>query len=315
MDSLNTSISNMAPHLTVFKHFFLTALVAWLSIFSTASATGLQLQDDAGRWVRLPEPATRVISLAPHITELVFAAGGGSRLVGVTRHSDFPAAARQLPLVGDSHALDYERILALKPNLLLVWSHGNGQRQLQALEKLGIPLFYSDPQRLHQLPAALSKLGQLLGTAPAAQAAAQQLQQQLQQLERQYAARPAVRVFYQVWPQPLYTLNEQTMIHDVIRGCGGINVFAHLPIRAPTVSIEAVLAANPEVMLTGAGMGTGLNAFERWRQFPQLTATARQNFFAIPADWLHRPTPRLVAGMQAVCQALEQARQRRPSVE
>lgn len=275
-------------------------------------AAPIQLQDDSGRWVTLSHPAKRVISLAPHITELVFAVGGGDRLVGVTRHSDFPPAARHLPIVGDSHALDYEQILALKPDLLLVWSHGNGQRQRQALEKLGIPLFYSDPQHVQQLPAALIRIGQLLGSGTSAQAASTQLQQRLQQLERQYAHRAPVRVFYQVWHQPLYTINRQTMIHDVIRACGGINVFAQLPLRAPTLSVESVLSANPEVILTGAGMGNTTDAFKMWRGFEHLTANRYDNFFTIPADWLHRPTPRLADGMQAVCHALEQVRQRRP---
>ncbi|AIO33570.1 periplasmic binding family protein [Burkholderia cenocepacia] len=274
-------------------------------------------RDDAGNTVTLPAPAQRVISLAPHATELVFAAGGGAKLVGAVSYSDYPAAAKSVPRVGDNKALDLERIAALKPDLIVVWRHGNAERQTDALRALHIPLFFSEPKHLDDVSSSLRRLGTLLGTQTAADAAAASFDRTIASLRARYAARPPVTVFFQVWDRPLMTLNGAHLISDVIALCGGHNVFASLQPRVPTVTDEAVLATDPEAIVTTSAGATrsdqALPSLERWRAWPALTAVARGNLFAIDGDLLTRPAPRIAQGAAALCEDLDAARARRPA--
>lgn len=291
-------------------HWFLMGLGLMLATLAHAQ---IRVLDDAGQPVTLAQPARRVVALAPHATELVFAAGGGRQLVGVVAYSDFPPEARRLPLVGDNRALDFERLLALKPDLLVVWRHGNPERELARLKTLGIPIFHSEPQRLEQVASSLERLGQLLGTEAQARPAASRLRQQWQDLARRYRDRPKLRVFHPVWHRPLMTVNDQHISSEVIRLCGGINVFGTLPGAAPTVSLEAVLAAQPQVILGDALPGAqGLIApegFGQWQQWPQLPATRHHNLFLIDTNHFSRNGPRQLLAAEAVCQALDTARQ------
>lgn len=275
----------------------------------------ITVTDDSGASVTLPAPAQRVISLAPHVTELLYAAGGGAKVVGAVSYSDFPPEAKQLPRVGDNKALDLERIVALKPDLIVVWRHGNAQRQLDRLREMHIPLFFSEPHHLDDVAVSLTKLGQLLGTSPAADAAAAAYRQDIVKLRSRYANRPPVSVFYQVWDQPLMTLNGAHMVSDVIALCGGRNVFAQLEPLVPTVSTEAVLAANPEAIVTAAPGATQpdttLPQLGQWRAWPSLTAVANNNLFAIDGDLINRPAPRIAQGARQLCEDLEVARSRR----
>lgn len=294
------------------KHFCVAASWCVVALHAHAAIT---VTDDSGATVTLSAPAQRVISLAPHVTELLYAAGGGAKIVGAVSYSDYPPAAKQLPRVGDNKALDLERIVALKPDLIVVWRHGNAQQQLDRLRELHIPLFFSEPHRLDDVAVSLTKFGQLLGTSPAADAAAAAYRQKIAQLRTQYANRPPVSVFYQVWDKPLMTLNGKHMISDVIALCGGRNVFAALEPLVPTVSTEAVLAANPEAIVTAAQGATQpdttLPQLGTWRAWPGLTAVANHNLFAIDGDLINRPAPRLAQGAQQLCEDLEVARSHR----
>ncbi|MBI0327590.1 cobalamin-binding protein [Burkholderia plantarii] len=280
-----------------------------------AAAAAISVTDDAGRTVTLAAPARRVISVAPHATELLYAAGGGAAMVGAVAYSDYPDAARMLPRVGDNRSLDLERIAALKPDLIVVWRHGNAERQIEQLQMLGIPVYVSEPRRLDDVAVSLDRLGQLLGTREAADAAASAYRQRVAALRERYAARPPVDVFLQIWDRPLTTLNGSEIVSDVLRLCGGRNVFAALKPVAPTVNDEAVLAANPEAIVATAQGATASDAalpsLARWQRWPWLTAVARGNLFAIDGDLLTRPTPRLALGAEQVCRDLETARSRR----
>jgi iron complex transport system substrate-binding protein len=291
----------------------LLALAASLAPVSAAWATAISVVDDSGATVTLDAPARRIVSLAPHTTELVYAAGGADLIVGAVNYSDYPPAARQLPRVGDNQALDLEKIAALKPDLLVVWRHGNAQRQIGALRALGIPLFFSEPKQLPDIAANLHKLGELMGTVSTADKAAQDFSAKIARLREQYAQRPVVSVFYQVWETPLMTLNGDHMVSDVIRLCGGRNVFASLTPVAPTVSTEAVIAANPDAIVTGrygdADPGTLPKSLDRWRSWTELTAVSHRNLFAVNADWLDRPAPRLADGAAQLCEVLQTARE------
>ncbi|MCX4159863.1 MULTISPECIES: cobalamin-binding protein [Paraburkholderia] len=294
-----------------------TLACATLLPFSRAAHAAIAVTDDSGATVTLAAPAQRVISLAPHVTELLYAAGGGAKLVGAVTYSDYPPEAKQLPRVGDNKALDLERIVALKPDLIVVWRHGNAQAQLERLRELHIPLFFSEPKHLDDIASTLTKLGVLLDTQQTADAAATAFRQRIAQLRTRYATRPPVSVFYQVWDKPLMTLNGTHMISDVIALCGGRNVFAQLEPLVPTVSTEAVLAANPEAIVTASQGATApdhpLSQLDTWRAWPALTAVARNNLFAIDGDLINRPAPRIAQGAAQLCEDLDTARSRRPA--
>ncbi|WP_456291075.1 cobalamin-binding protein [Paraburkholderia strydomiana] len=290
------------------------ALAVMLLAIALRAQAGIAVTDDTGAVLTLPAPAQRVVSLAPHVTELLYAAGGGAKIVGAVSYSDYPPQAQQLPRVGDNKSLDLERIVALKPDLIVVWRHGNAQRQLDRLRELHIPLFFSEPHHLDDVAVSLTKLGELLGTSSTADAAAAAYRRDIARLRAQYADRPVVSVFYQVWDQPLMTLNGEHMVSDVIELCGGRNVFAKLQPLVPTVSTEAVLAANPQAIVTAAPGATkpdtALPQLGAWRAWPRLSAVANNNLFSIDGDLINRPAPRIALGAKQMCEDLDLARSR-----
>ncbi len=283
-----------------------------LLFFLIAGQVGavISVHDDAGNQITLKQTAIRIISLAPHATELLFAAGGGAQIVGVVRYSDYPEAAKLITSIGDSNQLDIERIIALKPDLFVVWESGNAKRQLEQLRQLGIPIFYSEPRKLDDIPDTIIRLGKLMGTGNQAESAAASLRQKMTALRRQYSKRPVVRVFYQVWDKPLYTLGGGHIVNDVIHLCGGENIFATMKPLAPSVSIEAVLLENPEVIL-GEDKGDQTDGVYWWKQYSVLSAVQHGNLFSMNGDLLSRAGPRMVVGAHVVCERLEQARQHR----
>ncbi len=267
--------------------------------------------DDSGQKVTLAAPARRIISMSPHVTELLFAAGGGERIVGAMNFSDYPPAAKAIPLVGSSSQIDMEKVVALKPDLMIVWQSGNTARQLEQLRQLGIPMFYSEPATLEQVADSLLRLGRLLGTDATAQAAATRYRARIAALGARYGARPPVRVFYQIWDKPLYTLNGSQIASDAIRLCGGVNIFGKLAVKAPAVSIEAVLQENPEVILAGGPHDPPEGGASLWAPYKGLLAVQRGNLFPSGGEILTRAGPRMADGAAALCEKLELARQRR----
>ncbi|WP_106858181.1 cobalamin-binding protein [Caballeronia novacaledonica] len=278
-------------------------------------AHAITVTDDSGAPVTLAKPAERVVSLAPHVTELLFAAGGGARIVGAVTYSDYPKEARSIARVGDNKALDLERIVALHPDLIVVWRHGSAARQMDRLTALGVPIFFSEPKHLDDIAANIDKLGALLGTQAEARARSDAFTRDIARLRARYSARPPVSVFYQVWDDPLMTLNRDNVFDEVIGLCGGVNVFAAEKPRVPTISTEAVLAANPEAIVTATPGATQpdrpLPALDRWKRWTSLKAVARGNLFGIDGDLINRPTPRLALGAAELCRDLEIARGRR----
>lgn len=256
----------------------------------------VRVTDDYGNTVRLPSPAARIVSLAPHLTELVYAAGAGKRMVGAVDYSDFPPPARELPRVGSDAHISLEAVLALKPDLVVAWPNPGSVRAIDRLAELGLPVFRSEPRELEDVATTLERLGILAGTASHAKQAATAFREKRHALEKRYASRPKLRVFYQVWNRPLLTVNGAHVISKVIALCGGENVFAALPLIAPEVDAEAVLRARPEVLLTSNPAAKPPS----W--LPQV------RFAVVPADLIQRHTPRLLDGAEHVCRALEEAR-------
>ncbi|HTY98433.1 MAG TPA: cobalamin-binding protein [Rhodocyclaceae bacterium] len=286
------------------------AALLLLCAFPMARADIL-VRDDTGAQVRLPAPARRVISLAPHITEDLFAIGAGDRLVGTVEFSNYPEAAKRVRRIGGYGEADLEAIAALKPDLVVAWQSGNAPAQLEKLRGLGIPVYVSEPDRIEDVAAMLDRLGELTGTAPAAKAAAAAFRQRLAALRDRYGGRPKVRVFYEVWHQPLMTVGGRQIISDAIRLCGGDNVFGQLEALAPAVSEEAVIAADPEAIVASGMDEARPEWLDRWRRWPAMTAVARGNLFFVPPDLIQRHTPRLLDGTEMLCRHLETARQRR----
>tara|TARA_R110001599_G_scaffold64023_3_gene178792 strand:- start:402584 stop:403522 length:939 start_codon:yes stop_codon:yes gene_type:complete len=290
----------------------MTGVGICILLFLTLQAqAAITVYDDDGNAVTLGKPAQRVITLAPHATELVFAAGGGDRVVGTISHSDYPPAALEIPRVGSHQQIDIERIIALKPDLLIVWLHGNSERQLGSLRQLGIPFFYTEPKKLTDIPVSIARLGKLMGTEAQADKTAAAERAELTRLAKEYSNKSPVRTFYQVWGKPIYTLNGKHILSDVMRLCGGKNVFADLSVTAPNVSEESVILANPEAMITGARSSGKTSGLEIWQRHSDMLAVKNHNLFSIDADLLNRAGPRLIEGATLVCQALQQARTHR----
>lgn len=284
-----------------------SAFIGGFLAVACAAAQPVSITDDRGKAVVLERPAQRIIALAPHLAELAFAAGAGGRLAGVARFSDFPPAARNLPLIGDSARLEVERIAVLKPDLVLAWKSGNAPADVERLESLGYPAFSSEPARLADIPRLLRAIGALAGTKPEAERAAAEFEAEIRALHERFAKAQRVRVFYALWRKPLQTVGGAHFISDVISLCGGENVFASLrPLTAP-VAVEAVIAAKPQAVLGGSDPAGGDAFAAEWR------AAAYEPLQKLPAyyvnpDLIQRPGPRIADGARAVCGALEQAR-------
>lgn len=269
------------------------------------------VDDDRNVKVCLDAPATRIIALSPGATELLYAAGAGGKLIAAVSFSDYPDEAKALPRVGSYNRFDLEAILSLKPDLLIGWHSGNPTEQLAQLEALGLKVYYSELRGFDDVSRTLRRFGELAGSEPAANAAAEHFDQGIAALRKQYQSAESVRVFQQIWVNPLMTVNDQHLISEATRLCGGINVFGNLPRLAARIDHEAVLAANPEAIIAG-GMGEeNRNWLDDWRPYSGLLAVQRDNLFFIPPSTLQRPTPRLLSGTRMLCQHLDTARGRR----
>lgn len=286
-----------------------------LAIGILALACGCDRSDGEAPEARAPAPAAglRIVTLAPHLAELVFAVGAGDVLVGVSAYTDRPPEAAALPVVGDAFSLDQERIAMLRPDLLLAWGGGMPARVIEDLRARGFRVEVIETRGLDDVAKALERIGELTGHVREAERVAAEYRADLGRLAEEHAAAAPIDVFYQVSLEPLYTVNGEHYASELIGICGGHNVFEDLGRLAPMVDVEAVLSRDPEVMLASADHPP--DVFDVWKRWPQLAATRYDNFFFLPADDLGRPTPRLVAAGKALCAVLDQARARRALIE
>ena len=257
--------------------------------------------------------ATRIVTLAPNLTELVFDAGAGASLVGVSAYSDYPVEALSLPLVGDAFMLDQEQLALLQPDLLLVWQSGTPAHVVDELVRVGYRVEVIRTRSLDDIAAALIRIGELTGHVEQAAQAAKSYREGLQSLADRYRADDSLRVFYQVSKRPLFTVNGEHYVSELIDTCGGTNVFASLGDLAPTVDVEAVVELDPEVML--ASSDAGEDAFTVWERWPHVAANRYGNHFLMPADEVGRATTRLIVAGEALCAALQTARERKSAAD
>ena len=279
---------------------------AALIVFLTAIAAHADISviDDSGQRITLKAPAKRIISLAPHVTELLFAAGAGAKVVGVSAASDYPQEARRLPSTGNSSRLDLERITLLNPDLIVAWTSGNHPSQITQLKKQGYVVFESEPKNFDDIASTLEKLGKLAGNTHGLDAATR-FRGTIASIRQQYQERELITVFYQIWPSPLMTLNDQHLVSQALRLCGAINIFGKLPQLAPTVSREAVLAANPDTILISDESSSSISD---WRKIPSLKAVRQQQVITVDGNLLNRAGPRMPEAVAVLCKQIDMMR-------
>lgn len=277
-----------------------------LFFFTLAAHPAVHATDDRGVAVRLDQPARRIISLAPHLTELAFAAGAGERLVGVVRDSDYPPAARAIEQIGDAAGVDFERVVALQPDLVLAWGSGNRVSIVERLERLGFPVLVLEPRALDDIPRHLRLLGKLAGTSERAETVAEAFTKRAAGLRLRHRSERLVNVMFELWHRPIMTVNGDHIISDVLRLCGAHNIFADLPELAAAISMEQVLVRDPEAIVVGSeAHGAGM---ADWRPYPYLRAVRMGRVYTVSPDLITRQTPRILDAAESICADLEQVR-------
>jgi len=268
----------------------------------------ITVRDDAGRLIRLDGPAQRIVTLAPHAVEMLFAAGAGDRIVGAVSYSDYPAQAKSIPRVGSYNALDVERILALQPDLVFAWDSGNKKDQIKKLIQLGLTVFINEPHSIEDIASSIERIGRLTATETIADRFNTDFLEHYRQLQETYQNRSRVRMFYQVWNDPLITINGRHLISAVMRLCGAENIFKDMSALSASVSVEAVIAAQPEIIIAGGEAEKQAYLLENWRRWKTLPAVRHQQLYFIEPGLLHRHGPRILDGAEIMCRYVEQAR-------
>ena len=293
-------------------------LVAWSLVVATllvackdsappvvvSPTTGRQIIDDAGRRISIPERVDRVISLAPNLTEIVFAVGAGDRLVGNTSYCDFPEEAKRIERVGDTLNPSLEKIIALRPQVVLVSTSSQLERFTELLQSHNIAVFVTDPHDLNGVFRSIEQIGQMMGTTEQSNVLLKKLQERTQAVETAVKETRPVRVFYQLSAEPLYTAGHDAFVTDLIRRAGAVSVTADVPGAWPKYSAESALAARPEAIIlpTGGSMGAGnVTVAEAFRRSP---AVVDGRVYKINDDHLVRPGPRAVDGLEEMARAI-----------
>ena len=280
----------------------LATLVVSQTVFS------IEVRDDEGSLVQLDESAERIISLAPSLTELLYAAGAGDKLVGVVEYSDYPEAAKALPIIGRYDMLDMEKILQLQPDLVVAWQTGNPRAAVNRLRELGLTVYIAEPKSLESIPSHIRRLATLAGTETLAEKVIEEFDTQLATLSENYRTKTAVKTFYQVWDRPLISAGGNELINDIIELCGGVNIFADIELVAPKVSVESVLIRNPQAIVASGMDIERPEWLDEWLRWEQLSAVSTNSLFFVPPELLQRHTPRALIGAKSMCEQLDQTR-------
>jgi len=273
-----------------------------------ATARGVTVTDDLGKTVSLPATPTRIVSLAPGATEMLFAAGAGNHIVATVQYADEPPAAKQIPRIGDVVAIDLEKLVALRPQVAVVWPGGGNPAQIEEIARMGIPLYQQQVNSLADIPGSVRRLGALAGTGAAADRTAQDIERRLARLAHQYDSKRHPTVLLQVWNHPIYTVGAKQVMSDALRLCGARNVFGDLPDLAPAVDVEAIVARNPDIIVAAAPPGAGGGWLADWKRFGTLRAVRNGNLIDFEDQRLTRLGPSVVDATEELCKALAKAR-------
>jgi len=284
----------------------ITALL--ISLSNIAAASELLVIDDNGAEVRLERPAKRIISLAPNITEVLFHIGAGKQIVGADEYSNYPEEAKDILRVSNYAAANYELILSLKPDLVIAWQSGNGDKIINPLRKLGVPVFVIDTGEIDQVPNLFRRFGKLSGHTDTAEQRALEFTERLKKLRSSNLGKTPVRAFYQIWDEPLITLNGKHMVSSVIELCGGVNIFADAIPLVPYVNIESIVAADPQVIIAGGSQEEQPHWFKSWQKWSGISAVIKSQIYLIPADLMQRHSVRILDGAEMMCGYFDRAR-------
>ena len=285
-------------------------IVLLAAVFCSLSlAAEISVEDDFGNTVVLEQPAQRIISLAPNITEVLFHIGAGEQIVGADEYSNYPEQAKQIMRVNNHAAANYELILSLQPDVVIAWQSGNGDKIINRIRQLGIPIFVVETRSLEDIPNLFARFGALSGHVENAELKAQSFSLRLSLLREQNSAKSEVRTFYQIWDEPLITLNGKHMVSSVIELCGGRNIFADAIPLVPYVNIESIVAADPQVIIAGGSKEEKPYWFDSWRKWEQISAVRDRHVYLIPADLMQRHSVRILDGAELMCDFFERARQ------
>jgi len=284
-------------------------LIIFLGLFFThvLSAKTIEIIDDEQRSVKFNKPVTKVVSLSPHATELLFAAGVTDQLVATVSYSDYPEAAKKIPRIGSANKIDLESIIKLNPDVVIAWKSGSPAAQIKKLTQLGFKIFYSEPKQFEDIARNIVNMGKILGTSSYAENKAREFLLELNLLENTYQNRSKVSVFYQVWNEPIITINKDHMITSVIEFCGGENIYGELPSRAPRIGIESILNEDPDAIIIGMSDGRS-DWVESWSKWSQLKAVKNMHVFDVNADLIVRQGTRVLEGIKVVCSRLDEVR-------
>lgn len=288
----------------------IAACVTCLFVAQPGLAQRISVTGSDGVTVSLAAPAQRIVALAPHLAENLFAAGAGEALIGTVEYSDYPTAAQAVARIGGYNSLSIEAIVALKPDLVLAWGSGTGQGIVQRLRALGLPVYSDEIRELMDIPHSLRALGTLAGTDQAARQSAAIFEGELTALRESASGAAAIAVFYQIWHDPLQTIGGDHLISEVIALCGGRNIFEDTQGLAPRISRESVLLRNPDVIVASGSSENVAAWLAQWREMPGLRAVQRDALHIINPDLIERPTPRLLSGAGDLCQRFDSARPR-----
>lgn len=292
---------------------FTIRAVFWFALMllcQQTAAAPITVTDDFNRSVTLSKPAERILSLSPHNTENLFSAGAGEKIVGVVNHSDYPPQALDIASVGSSYAsLNLEAMLALEPDLIVAWETGGNRETLHKMDKLGFPIYYSEPRDFEDIIENIEELALLADSSARIDPPLTQLRNELTHLQKEFSKKSTQSVFYQVWREPLMTLNGEHLISRALELCGARNAFAHLSIIAPRLSIESVVQANPDIIITGRvdGKDPDMTMWEKWNS---LGAVQHHGFIFVDSGAMHRNTARMIMGIRGLCEHIDQVRQR-----
>ena len=264
--------------------------------------------DDQSNLVVLPGPAQRIISLAPNLTEVLFYVGAGEQIVGADEYSNYPEQAKAIIRVNNHAAANYELILSLEPDLIVAWESGNGEQIIGRIRELGLPLFVLETRKMDAIPNLFSRLGRLTGHDEIAEQKALEFTQRLEGLREAYRDQPAVRTFYQIWNDPFITLNGDHLVSDVIELCGGINVFGESIPLVPYVNIEAIMAADPQVIIASGSTMNNEQWRDSWKDWQGISAVTNGDIYLIPPDLMQRHSSRILDGAEYMCDFLQRAR-------
>ncbi len=276
-----------------------------LALAGPSQSADWKVHDDEGQLLSLAAPPQRIVSLSPGATAMLFAAGGGARVVGTPEFSVEPGAARTIVRIGDSHGFDVERILALHPDLIVAWTAGASSAQLQPFLRAGLPVYHHRVVRLDDLPSAIERLGVLLHTEAQAHQAAAALSSRIAAIRARYGRVQAPRLLLQVWDRPVYTLGGGQIISDAAEACGYSNVYGELHDAAPAVSLESIAARDPEVILVLAADAPSARQWtEHWQSLPALRAVKNRRVISFIDARLSRMGPEVVSATEALCTTL-----------